>query len=276
MPILERNVSLKSPPRVSPWRKVAIGTWKTAGDPTVYGTLDIQVDKVLDYIQKLREKTGTHITLTHFTGKALAETLKRHPDINCILRFGRIYPRHSVDVFFQVATDFEGKDLTGMVVRNTDQKSIVEIAKEMEQTVHNIRTHQDPTYKKMKRMIGRMPNFMSYWMIKFTGFFLYSLNLWTPLMGIPKDSFGSAMITNYGTLGKLGMAFAPLVPYSRVPLLLALSSVEQQPVVRDGQIVIASVMKVCVTFDHRIIDGVHGSKMAKTFTEFFEEPERLN
>ncbi|MBI4357614.1 MAG: 2-oxo acid dehydrogenase subunit E2 [Gammaproteobacteria bacterium] len=275
MSLIESNVKLHSPKRISPWRKVAIGTWKMVGDPSVYGILEVEMDKVLERIEALRVQTGHHITITHFIGKALAETLKQNPDINCVLRFGKIYPRTSIDIFFQVATDFEGRDLTGIAIREVDKKTVMMLAEEIEAKVHAIRTHQDHTYRKMKKLIAGLPNFLSYWIIRFSGFFLYSLNLWTPWMGMPKDSFGSAMVTNYGSLGKLDMAFAPLIPYSRVPLLLALSSIQEQPVVRKGQIVIAKVMKICATFDHRLIDGVHASKMAKIFSEFCEDPSLL-
>ena len=101
---------------------------------------------------------------------------------------------------------------------------------------------------------------------------MYLLNLWTPLMGVPKDSFGSVMLTNIGSLG-LDEAFAPLVPYSRVSLLIAAGAVRHQPVVRDGQVVVASVIKLCTTFDHRVIDGVHASQLASALKSIFANPE---
>ena len=37
--------------------------------------------------------------------------------------------------------------------------------------------------------------------------------------GVPRDAFGSAMVTNVGIFG-LPHAFAPLVPFSRVPIVV--------------------------------------------------------
>src|SRR5262245_35189164 len=105
MPLFSRNVPLGHPLRISPFRKVAMGTWRTAGDPSVYCTLTFEVAPALQYIEKHRAKSGMKITLAHFVGKAIANTFVEHPQINCILRFGRLYPRKTVDVFFQVATD---------------------------------------------------------------------------------------------------------------------------------------------------------------------------
>jgi pyruvate dehydrogenase E2 component (dihydrolipoamide acetyltransferase) len=57
--------------------------------------------------------------------------------------------------------------------------------------------------------------------------------------------------------------------------ILAVSSVKQQPVVKNGQIVPGSVMKVTVSVDHRIIDGVMAATFLKHFKEALELPALL-
>ena len=80
------------------------------------------------------------------------------------------------------------------------------------------------------------------------------MNLDLSRFGVPKDALGSVMITNVGSLG-LEEAYVPLVPYSRVPLLLALGKVKDEAVVIDKNIEILPMMKIFATFDHRILDG---------------------
>lgn len=269
--LIEKNVKLGPPLRLSAWRKVAMGTWKTAGDPSVYGTLELPAEPALEYIQSLEKKTGMRITLSHFAGRAMAETLKRHPEINCVMRCGKLYPRQNVDVFFQVATDKKGDDLSGMVIRNADHKSIPDISREMDDTVKIIRSKGDPSYKKMKNVFSMLPGWMAGPILTFSGWFMYSMNLWSPLFGAPKDSFGSVMVTNIGSLG-LDSAYAPLVPYSRIPLLIAVGTVVDRAVVRNGAVVAGKTIKLCATFDHRIIDGVQASHMSRTLTLIFNDP----
>jgi pyruvate dehydrogenase E2 component (dihydrolipoamide acetyltransferase) len=57
--------------------------------------------------------------------------------------------------------------------------------------------------------------------------------------------------------------------------ILAVSAVKQEPVVVNGQIVVGSVMKVTVSVDHRIIDGVMASTFLKHFKEALEVPALL-
>jgi len=57
--------------------------------------------------------------------------------------------------------------------------------------------------------------------------------------------------------------------------ILAVSAIKEEPVVYRGQIVIGSVMKVTVSVDHRIIDGVMASTFLKHFKEALELPALL-
>ena len=79
------------------------------------------------------------------------------------------------------------------------------------------------------------------------------------------------MITNVGALG-LEEAYVPLVPYSRVPLLIAMGAVKDAPVIEDGKLTIAKTMRLCATFDHRLLDGAHAAAMARTVRAWMEDP----
>lgn len=57
--------------------------------------------------------------------------------------------------------------------------------------------------------------------------------------------------------------------------VLAVSSIKEEPIVRNGQIVIGQVMKVTISVDHRIIDGVMAGNFLKYFKEALETPALL-
>jgi pyruvate/2-oxoglutarate dehydrogenase complex dihydrolipoamide acyltransferase (E2) component len=270
---LTRNVPLGPALEITNWRKVASGTWRTARDPSVYVVLELNAEPALAYLDTLSVRTDTRLTLSHFVGKVVAATLRRHPEINCVLRFGRLYPRRTVDLFFQVATDPFGKDLSGTTIRDADTKSIEAIAAELEAKVDAIRRQGDPEFRRMKGVFGALPGCLAAPLLRLSGGFAYTPNLWSPVLGTLRDSFGSVMITNIGSLG-LEMAFAPLVPYSRVPLVIALGALREQPAVVDHQVTVARMITLCLTVDHRLVDGVQVSQMAGTVQDMFANPER--
>jgi len=57
--------------------------------------------------------------------------------------------------------------------------------------------------------------------------------------------------------------------------ILAVSSVKEMPMVRSGQIVIGQQMKVTLSVDHRIIDGVMSGKFLQHFKQALETPALL-
>ncbi len=62
------------------------------------------------------------------------------------------------------------------------------------------------------------------------------------------------------------------MPYSRVPILLAVGAVKQKALVEDGKVVAGYACMVNATFDHRIIDGFHAAIMSKELRKHLEHP----
>lgn len=80
---------------------------------------------------------------------------------------------------------------------------------------------------------------------------------------------------NTFTISNLGMfgieAFTAIVnpPDS---CILAVGGISQVPVVKNGAVVPGNVMKVTLSCDHRVVDGVTGSMFLNTFKNYMENP----
>ena len=268
------NLDLVPKTDVSSFRKIAIGTWRTTYDPQVYGTLELRMEEALRYIESFRALTGRHLTISHLMAKAVALALVRCPDANAILRWNRVYLRRRIGVFFQVVMADEGDtkiDLSGATIYDVEQKSLVALCDEFTAKVETVRKRQDPALEQTRKSFDAIPYFFLNAVTSVLSFLCYTLNLDLSRFGIPNDPFGSVMITNIGTLG-LDSAYAPLVPYSRVPMVLALGAVRDEPVVDEGVIKPGKVMRMHATFDHRLIDGFHAAVMSKAIREAIEHP----
>jgi len=57
--------------------------------------------------------------------------------------------------------------------------------------------------------------------------------------------------------------------------ILAVGSIIPKPVVVDGEIKAASIMKVTLSCDHRIVDGASGAQFLNTLRSFLENPVRI-
>jgi len=57
--------------------------------------------------------------------------------------------------------------------------------------------------------------------------------------------------------------------------ILAISTAKPQPVVKDGSVVVKTIMRVSLSLDHRAVDGVMGANFLNTLKGIIESPEGL-
>ena len=124
------NLDLEEKTALSNFRRIAIGTWQHAYDPSVYGSMAVEMTEAMRYIAAYRAKNGKRLTVSHMVAKAAAMALKEVPDANAVLRWNRVYLRREIGVFFQVAMTDEGSDkidLSGATLYGVDGMTLAEI-----------------------------------------------------------------------------------------------------------------------------------------------------
>ena len=57
--------------------------------------------------------------------------------------------------------------------------------------------------------------------------------------------------------------------------ILAIGGISQEPVVKNGAIVVGNIMKVTLSCDHRVVDGATGAAFLQTLKSLLEEPVRM-
>jgi 2-oxoglutarate dehydrogenase E2 component (dihydrolipoamide succinyltransferase) len=91
-------------------------------------------------------------------------------------------------------------------------------------------------------------------------------------IGMEELTGGTFSITNGGVFGS--MMSTPILnqPQSAI---LGMHSIQQRPMVVDGEIVARPMMYLALTYDHRLIDGKDSVKFLVTIKEQLEDPSRL-
>ncbi|MCR4413042.1 MAG: 2-oxo acid dehydrogenase subunit E2, partial [Thermoguttaceae bacterium] len=209
------NVSLGPHRRPSMWRKMALAAWPHPSDPQVYARLEVDVLQALAFARRESQRSGQRITMLHLVARSVALALRQHPEANALVRWGRVYPRRHIDLFFQVAVPHG--DLSGVVIRDVDAKGPAQIAQELHEKARAVKRGSDPVLAKARRRLVRTPALVYGGLLRVIEFLGYALNLSLHWFGIPKDPFGGAMVTDLASLG-IAEGFAPLVPRTRVPL----------------------------------------------------------
>jgi 2-oxoisovalerate dehydrogenase E2 component (dihydrolipoyl transacylase) len=88
-----------------------------------------------------------------------------------------------------------------------------------------------------------------------------------------KELSGSTItVTSLGALG--GIAATPIINSPEVAII-GVNRIAERPVVQDGAIVIAKMMNLSSSFDHRIVDGYEAAAFIKAVKDCLETPAVL-
>lgn len=79
-------------------------------------------------------------------------------------------------------------------------------------------------------------------------------------------------VSNLGMHG-VGQMFAIVNPPQAC--ILGVGAAEPKPVVEDGKVVVAEVLTLSLSADHRVLDGVVGAKLLDRIRRLLEEPSRM-
>jgi len=83
---------------------------------------------------------------------------------------------------------------------------------------------------------------------------------------------GTFTITNIGMFGM--ESFTPIINQPEVAIL-GINTIQDTPMVVDGQVVIKPMMNLSLTADHRVVDGAIAAQFVARLKEYIEKPGLL-
>ncbi len=257
--VILRLMSFKKVKNQNIFRKVALATWLPSGDPTVYGLFELDVTDL--HNSKL---------LTPLVAKSIALTLEKHPDLNSIIRWGKVFHRENVDLTILVnIPKSQRHDLSMLTIEDAHHKTLGELVDLLQVGSQRVRKYEDPKLGLSLKLINYLPQFAVNALLSIFSFLSFELNIQIKNPLLPMRPFGAAIITNVGSLG-IRKALVPLVPLSRAALLLAIGERTEEVKVIDGKMEIRKIVHIGATFDHRLFDGAQAASMWKDFEAFFK------
>ncbi|MDP1571704.1 MAG: 2-oxo acid dehydrogenase subunit E2 [Vicinamibacterales bacterium] len=241
--------------------------FKRPTEPSIYTTLELDATRVQAWLQARRGEEP-RLTIEHVVIKAVAEALRRYPDANARLRFGRIVDRQTVSVsaIVSVVTP-DGRAATRHVqIEHAGSKSVVEIATEARAgAFHVTRAAGAP---RPRDPLSALPD----------PFFrpLLAVLRWLDI-NPGRNHFSSAVVSNVGAFGGdeevQAEGFAPLTRQFPIYWSIALPAIRRMPVARGDAVEVRPVLRLHHTFDHRIFTGALIAAMYSVIAECFRDPD---
>ncbi len=203
----------------------------------------------------LRQNRGTENRISFLTWliKVSADCAAAHPPVAGVnlMKKNKVIAFNDVDISMVLEKEVGGKRVPlPYVIRKADKKSLAEIQQEIDAAkAQSAQGEED-------YVLGKKNS--AFWMRLFIGL-PQAVRLWamrTFVLNNPKrvkEMMGSVMVT---TVGLVGHTHGWIVPTSMHPLCLAFGSINEQPVVRRGEIGVGHILHLTVLVDHDVIDGV--------------------
>jgi pyruvate dehydrogenase E2 component (dihydrolipoamide acetyltransferase) len=252
-------------------RKVAVATWTAPTEGRLMTRIVIDAKPVQDYVDSRRAAGAKGLTIMHVVGCAAARAVSSVPEANARVRMGRVVPLKEVSIGYAVDIG-QGTDLAPCRVERADELTPAEMATAVWQGVKALRDGTDSGFNTSTKVARWMPTFLMRPMLMVTSFVLGGLG-W-PLFGQKGNPLGSVFISNVAPLNVEEVFLAP-VPFARTPVYISIGIVTDRAVVRDGAVVAVPQFTLCLTGDHRLVDGVQCAIYFDHLKRLLADPEQL-
>ena len=200
--------------------------------PHFYLVVDVAMERAVEARAHLSSLAPVKISYNDLVTKAAAASLASHPEVNSSYHAdtGEIRRYDYIDIGIAVAV---GEGLVTPVVRNADQKGLIDIARETRTLAERAR----------ERKLA------------------------------PEDMEGSTFTTS--NLGMFGMESFTAIINPPNAAILAIGAIRDVPVMKGGAVVAGKRMKLSLSCDHRVVDGVVGARFLGALQQNLEEPLTL-
>jgi len=258
----------------TPWRVTAAAIYTAPSDSRVYGSLDIDVTEAKRFMDKKRQ-AGIKITMVHLTTAVIARSIAFDvPELNCFIRRGGVVGRKRLDVMVPVMLDSQS-GVTSVLVKDAHARPVSELANDIRELARRSRSGSESKASKNKYLLNRIPWPLRRAVFKFLKWLTVDIGIELRPLGLSSDSFGSFIVSDIGSFG-LTSGMAALFPAAKIPAVIIMGKMEEKPVVRNGEIVIRTILPLTGTFDHRIVDGMQIGKLGRAIHRNFARPEWLD
>lgn len=257
----------------SAFRKIAAVSWKAPNDPTVYASVDVDFSDGRAFTARYREKFNAAITPTHMVARAMGLVLAEIPEINAAVGFNAIHLRQSADVFVPIAAE-NGRAVTGTKIDAVDRMSLAEIAAHVRRAAQAVRRGDDPEHAKVMARARRAPMWLIRPVARLEIFIANRLGIDLSPRGPRPDSHGGAIISSVSGFG-YDSAFIALTPFAPTAIGVAVLDVCSRPWVTGDRVEARTVLRFCLTADHRIVDGHSGGLIARRLKALLSDPVQL-
>jgi pyruvate/2-oxoglutarate dehydrogenase complex dihydrolipoamide acyltransferase (E2) component len=233
----------------------------------ICGLLECDVTESRLKLKDLKSK-GNRISFTAWLLKVISITLSEHKEAAAF-----IYGKKKIIIFDDISISTLVEKKTGekrvpmpLVIKRVNQKSLIEITKEIEQARNESLSENTVVLNKKTSMSERLyyhlPGFLR-------------RMVWRVMLNYPRflyEKMGNAAVTSVGMFGKINGWFIHSTIH---PVSFGVGAVIKKPAVVNDEIVIREILNMTVLIDHDVIDGAPMVRFVNSLIRKIEKGEGM-
>lgn len=230
--------------------------------------LEFDVTESRVRLRNLR-KNGITISFNAWLIKVIGDVLHKHSEASAYL-----FSKKKLIIFNDINISLivekkigDAKVPIPLVIEKTNEKSPVEITKEIEKAKNQELTSDDIVLEKKsttyERFYYHLPGFLR-------------RLFWKILLMSPKAAFrtmGNAAVTSVGMMGRINGWF---IHKSVHPISFGVGSILKKPVVFENEVKIREILNMTILVDHDVIDGAPMARFLDDLTNYIETGQEIN
>lgn len=236
---------------------------------------DIRCEKIDKFIEQQRA-LGKEYSYMHIVIAGLVRMYAVRPKLRRFIMSGRVYSREEISIAFAVKKSLtDSGEETTIKLNFTGKETLDEIREMIDKEVaFNKNLAQENSVDKLAKKLLSLPHFILNPSVKFLK--------WLDKIGLLPSFFTDMLpfhvcgfLTNMKSLGT-NHVYHHIYDFGTCSQFISMGKEKLEPVVNlDKEIEIAKIMKLGMTVDERICDGVYNTKAIKVAKRHMENPELL-
>lgn len=229
----------------------------------VRGLVDVDITEALRKIKESRSPTHK-LTLASWMIKVIADTIVLHPPLNGVrLPGNKILVYEDVDVSLAIEKEVNGVSVPlPVVIRDANHKTPYEINTEIQAAKDQAVTDEGNYIlgKKQDPFLMKLAAWVPQWLrLYFWHHYILSWRM--------KSIMGTVMVT---AVGMVGYVKGWIIPTGVHPVLIAIGSLNKQPVIINGEVQKRDILHLTIAVDHDIIDGIPSARFCDDLVKRLE------
>lgn len=232
----ERITRVKMSPIRKATARAMVNSKRTSAEVVILDKVNVtKLVEHRDRFKNIAAERGIRLTYTAYFVKVIAAILARYPEFNASVDEENDEILYKNYINVGVATDTE-QGLFVPVIRDADRKSLFKVAEALAENTEKA---------------------------------------WDGKLTSQDMTDGSMTITNTGSATANGVWSTPIINQPEVAIL-GVARIEDEVIPDENkQIIVAPMLKISLSFDHRIIDGLTAQNVLTDIKEYLADPELL-